>query len=120
VYISWPSLLWSLPLSDSVKKEAWEERPSIRTRILLLVRATGQYSLGDYRRHIRPHLHSIAEQLSAALIAVLPRVALNSCLVFYYSTIRRKDELSPLSMLIESPFYQRKRRAKENRELHVP
>ncbi len=119
MYINWPSLVRSLPVSVSAKEDAWEDKASMRTAILLTVRAAGEYSLDDYRRHMRPHLHSITDRLSAALIAMLPRVLLNSCLVLYYSTLGSKRGLGgmgPLLILTESPFYLLRRRGRANGE----
>ena len=108
-YVTWPSLVRSLPLSDSVKKEACADDPSHRISFLLLVRAAGQYSLVEYREYIRPRLHSITERASAKLVAILPRVILNVCLVLYYSTIERKYGRFALLLLTQSPFYIRSR-----------
>lgn len=65
----WPSLVDSLALSDSAKKQAG--KPWRRLLLLLWLRPKG-YSLANYRCWIRPRISSGYEALTPILIALLP------------------------------------------------
>lgn len=71
--INWPSLVWSFPLSESTKRRFCSAEPWRRLKYLLALRATGGYSLTEYRRWIRPRLRSVREMLVPRLILLLPR-----------------------------------------------
>lgn len=81
--ISWPSLVWSLALSDSTKRRFCSAEPWRRFRYLLALRATGGYSLTEYRRWIRPRLRWGYERLIPALVVLLPRKLASHLYVFY-------------------------------------
>jgi abequosyltransferase len=72
-YIDWPALIWSLPLLPSTKTTFCRAEPWRRFTYLLAYRATGQYSMMDYQRWLRPRLRSVLERLAPILIAYLPR-----------------------------------------------
>ena len=102
-YVNWPALVSSLALSESVK-QAYLREGWTAFQPLLLSRAAGQYSLSEYRNHVRPRLRSFWSRLLSALIAVLPRIILNTYLVLYYSTFGQTYARSHLLMLTQSRF----------------
>lgn len=71
--------------------------------------------MAEYRRLIRPRLHSVHEMLAPALAALLPGALVNALFVFYYSTTRRlyQGVWEPevvLQAMKQSPFHLRKLR----------
>ena len=98
--VTWPSLVSTLAVSAAVQKECLEETELWRDlQFLMACRASGQYSLREYREYIRPRLSSIWKLRLAALIAVLDPKMLNACLVFYYSRFKPPYARSWLLML---------------------
>lgn len=83
--ISLPSLVWSLTLSESAKSKVCSAEPWRNFQELLLWRGAGFYSRCEYRRWIRPRLHSIREALVPTLVALLPGILVNALFVTYYS-----------------------------------
>lgn len=100
----WPRIIWSLEnISDYSRsrvcpKEAWRVIKS-----LVYHRATGSYSLSQYKRHIRPRRGYIYSKLVAMVVAVVPGVIANILTLGYYLTIRRSETV--LVNLRNSPFY---------------
>jgi len=70
--IKWPSLAWSFPLSERVKRKACSARRWNRLAYLILARARGKYSLIVYRQSFRPRLWSYWQRLIHTIIALLP------------------------------------------------
>lgn len=68
----WPSVLDSLALPDSVKERVPSYKPWRQLILLLGLRSLG-YSLADYRRWIRPRLHSRYEAVTPLFVALIPR-----------------------------------------------
>ena len=98
--ISWPSVVWSLTLSDSAKRKVCSTEPWRHLWELLVWRGMGFYSLSDYRRSIHPRVHSIREKLAPALVALLPGVLVNALVLVYFSvTVRRYRVWQPHTML---------------------
>lgn len=87
--VNWPSIVWSLPLSETAKSKMCSAEPWRSFQLLLLWRGFGFYSLAEYRLFIRPRLCSIREGLTPTLVALLPGVLVNALFVFYYSLTRR-------------------------------
>ena len=73
--INWPAVIWSLAVSESVKRKVCEPEPWRGFRYLLALRATKRYFLSDYRRWIRPRLSLWRQTLLPSLVAILPRKA---------------------------------------------
>jgi glycosyltransferase involved in cell wall biosynthesis len=84
--INWPTVLWSFRhISESAKRKIFGHEGWRNFRRLLVQRAVGAYSLGEYRRWIRSADESRGSKLAAWLIAVLPGVPLNLLMVCYFS-----------------------------------
>ena len=110
--VNFPSLVWSLTLSESAKGKICSAEPWRNFQELFLLRGRGYYSMTEYRRWIRPRLRSIHEKLTPALVALLPGVLANAVLVFYYSVTRRRYKgaclpQAMLELLRESRFHLR-------------
>jgi glycosyltransferase involved in cell wall biosynthesis len=88
-WVKWPSLLWSLTVSDAAKSKVCSAEPWRELQELLLWRAMGAYSLIEYQRLIRPRLRSTRETLIPTLVALLPGELVNAFFVFYLSITRR-------------------------------
>lgn len=86
---NWPSLVWSLPLSDSAKAKVCYAEPWRHLHPLLRYRALGFYSSAEYRRWIRPRLRSIRESFIPTMVALFPGILANALFVFYYSLTGR-------------------------------
>lgn len=112
MFFKWPSLVWSLALSQTAKQKICHSEPWRDNHSLLLYRGWGYYDWCDYERLIRPRLRSGIEGLVPALIAGLPGVIVNAVLILYYSMTRRTEGLwqpnSVLQLLRDSRFYFRK------------
>lgn len=97
----WPSIVGSLPLSESTKRVVESVQPWRHPQWLLVLRGAGFYSLGEYHRYITPQLRSMQETLAPILVAVLPGMLVNAFLLLYYS-IRRDGRLQWMK---DSRFY---------------
>lgn len=73
-FVRWPKLVWSLPLSQSTKKQHCDSEPWRRLRYLLPLRATGVYSFRLFLRWIRPQLRSPAETVVPFCVLLIPRI----------------------------------------------
>jgi abequosyltransferase len=109
--VSWPRLVRNFPISAEVQEQACSEEPWESLGFLVMARAAGQYSLGEYRHHIRPRLRTHRRRAIALGIAILPGVILNTCLMFRYSLIRSNRNGTALSLLTNSRFCLRRWRA---------
>jgi glycosyltransferase involved in cell wall biosynthesis len=87
-FVGWPSLVWSLPLSDFAKASVTSAEPWRSLRELLLWRAFGLYTADEYRRILRPRLNSISSKFLWALTAKVPCPLANIAVNWYYSIIR--------------------------------
>lgn len=83
IIINYPSLVWSMPLSEAAKRTFSSPEPWRRFRYLLALRAIDRYSLVEYRRWIRPRLHSLREAFVAVLVSILPRKLALRIYTFY-------------------------------------
>lgn len=90
IWFAWPSLVWSLAVSEAAKKKVCSIEPWRNSRELLLYRGLGCYSLNEYRTLIRPRLRGGYESWVASLIAVFPGVVANALLVLYYSLSKQR------------------------------
>ena len=102
-FLRWPSLVGSLALSESARRKVRSAEPWRSPGWLLLLRGWGFYSLAEYRRWVRPRLHSIREWVAPALVAVLPGVLVNAFFVFYFSIHGERGRWLP--GMKRSPFY---------------
>jgi len=108
--INWPSLIWSLKLSEPAMKKVCNAEPWRDFSELLLWRGWGFYSVSEYRKYIRPKVRSIREKLVPILIAILPGVVANGLMLLNYSVTGRAyrgvyEAGVILQMLRQSPFY---------------
>lgn len=103
VFVTWPSLVESLALSESARRLIPRAEPWRHPLWLLLLRGWGLYSLTEYRCWIRPRLHSTFQKLAPVLVALLPAVLANILLVLYYSA--RQDRGRWLYSLRISRFH---------------
>lgn len=81
-YYRWPLTVESLALSKVVKMRAWRLTRSFSS--LLLMRARGLYSLGEYRKWIRPNFRSPRHRLIPLGVALTPGTLVNTIVVGYY------------------------------------
>jgi hypothetical protein len=106
--IHWPSVVWSLALSESLKKKTCLPEPWRAFGRLLHYRALGSYSLKEYHAYIQPRLHSSSEKLKPILAAIIPGVVANSLLVLRHSLSAGHDKGAILEYLRQSRFYWRR------------
>lgn len=71
-YFMWPTLVWSLALSDSTKRRHCSKEPWRRLKYLLPSRALGWYTLDTYRSTFRPYLCSLREKAIPIVILLVP------------------------------------------------
>lgn len=77
ILIKLPTLVWSLPLSESTKKAFCSRSPWRSVSTLLFYRAAGLYSLDEFRRLLLPHTPPMLRRLMPALVASLPGAIVN-------------------------------------------
>jgi glycosyltransferase involved in cell wall biosynthesis len=101
--INWPTLVWSLGISDAAirqtPREAWRD-----SLWLLMWRGSGHYSISEYTVFVRPRLRSPWEHLVALTIAILPGAMVNALCMVYFSWTRQPTEVL---LLRESRFHPR-------------
>lgn len=108
-----PSLVWSLPLSDVAKRTICKAEPWKNVPKLLWFSAIGSYSLREYRQLILPRVGAPHEAVIPAIVAMFPRVIVNFLFVAYYCLVRfccrRRQQRAELMLeyLRESPFHVR-------------
>jgi glycosyltransferase involved in cell wall biosynthesis len=105
IFVTWPSLVSSMALSESAKQTGPGE-PWRHLDAMLHWRGRG-YSLVEYRQIIHPQLRSTREMLIPVFAALLPGSLVNASFVIYYS-IKKKSLL--LACMKDSPFYFRRLR----------
>jgi hypothetical protein len=93
----WPTLIWSLPLSDAAKRKLHSSQPWRHPLELLFWRGSGLYSYSEYRRWIRPQLGPHREKLIPFVCAVMPRALAN--LVAMIPLWMRRERLRQLQGL---------------------
>jgi glycosyltransferase involved in cell wall biosynthesis len=87
--VKWPSVIWSLPLSEVARRRVCRAEPWKSPLTLLRYRAMGVYSEDEYRRWVRPHLRSYVAMLAPRFVAIFPGVLANALFSFYYSLAGR-------------------------------
>jgi abequosyltransferase len=103
----WPSLIWSFSdYPDEIKRQVCPKEPWRMTRVLMLLRAKGAYSLKEFDRWLIPRLESHSEQLLAKAIALLPGCMVNLPVLLYFFLFRAQERYS-ISEFEDSPFYYR-------------
>ncbi len=101
----WPGLIWSLPdYPDSVKRQVCPKEPWRATKILLVLRAKGAFSLKEYRTWIEPRAKSRAERWVAKTIALMPGCLVNPPVWIYFSLFRPREQYG-IREFKDSPFY---------------
>lgn len=88
--ITWPALVWSFSLSNATKSKVRSAEPWKNIEELLMLRGCGCYSLGDYRRWIRPRLRSVGGGVIPIFVAMLPGAIVNALLFAYYTMTGRQ------------------------------
>lgn len=101
--IKWPSIVWSLGLSESAKSRVCSAKPWRDLHRLLLIRGYGHYSLTEYRRWVRPRLQSAHEAILPILVALVPGGLVNTLFVLYYAG--RRHGSGRLQAMRESRFH---------------
>ena len=89
VLVQWPSLVASLPISDSSKRTLHSAFPWKHPFELLNWRGNGCYSYDTYRRWLRPQLYLIRDKSISLACALVPISLANAILLLFYS-VRRK------------------------------
>ncbi len=110
MFLKWPALLDSLPISELARRKAPWRSP----KWLLILRGLGLYSHTEYRRWIRPQQRSIRARLTPALIAQLPGVLVNAFFCLCFSP--RQDRFLILRSMHESPLHVRNWRIFKHKE----
>jgi abequosyltransferase len=89
--INWPSIVWSLALSNSAKMAAANTKAAAWSfSKLLFYRAMSCYSLESYRRHVRPGLDRRLERILPILAAVAPGKIANTYLILRALFLERR------------------------------
>lgn len=114
MFVKWPSLVWSLALTESTKRSVCRAEPWRDGWELLRWRGMGFYSLVEYRRVVRPQLRSTGEAFVPVLVALLPGVLLNAIFVLYYSVFHGHG--GRLQAMKDSRFHPLRRRAVDGEE----
>jgi glycosyltransferase involved in cell wall biosynthesis len=86
----WPRLIWSFDQYSAKARTAVSARePWRRLSELCVYRATGAYSLGEYRRFLRDALTPL-QRTAPLLVALLPGRAMNALISVYSAVFYRK------------------------------
>jgi glycosyltransferase involved in cell wall biosynthesis len=94
--MKWPRLIGSFEgVSVEARRERVDPEPWRRLRTLSRYRALGSYSRVMYERIVAPGNASRPRKLAALAIALLPKRALNRCMLWYFRTFR-KNALMPI------------------------
>jgi abequosyltransferase len=100
--MKWPRLIGSFErVSVEARRERVDPEPWRRLRTLSRYRALGSYSPDMYERIVAVGNASRLFKLAALAIALLPRRALNGCMLWYFRTFR-KDSIMPIYELATS------------------
>lgn len=114
-FVKWPAMIESFTVSASAKNRIHHTTPWKHLSMLLLCRALGFYSRGEYQRWLRPQLRSIGETVLPALVALLPRALASAGLLAYWRLTKRPYQAKPAEVFIqalrESRAYRRNRPA---------
>jgi glycosyltransferase involved in cell wall biosynthesis len=103
----WPQLIWSFSeISETAKSRICPRDPWNNIRALLLMRASGAYSLHEYERFIEPRLDSRWDRFIAKTAALLPGSIPNLLAVVYY-TLKVSQNIILWHGLRTSRFYYR-------------
>jgi len=101
ISMSFPQLVLSLALSESIKREARQQKPWRNAVLLLWLRALGAYSLREYQRDIQPKLQRFREMLTPRLVASLPVPLVHTLFVLFLRLTRRSVGGSSPEWLLE-------------------
>ncbi|WP_157995638.1 glycosyltransferase family 2 protein [Peristeroidobacter soli] len=85
IFHRWPSLVESLPISESAKSHVASSQPWKHMQWLLLLRGAGFYSFSEYRKYVCPKLASRMRRTMSALIAILPGRLVNAAFILFYN-----------------------------------
>jgi glycosyltransferase involved in cell wall biosynthesis len=103
----WPQLIWSFSgISEAAKSRIGPREPWNNIRALLLMRASGAYSIHEYERLIEPRLDSHGDRFIAKTVALLPGSIPNLLAVIYY-TLKPTQDIILGYGLKTSRFYYR-------------
>lgn len=103
--INWPSLVWSLELSDWAKRKVCAPEPWRDFQELLWCRGRGCYSLNEYRMLVRPRLPRIREKLIPLMVALLPGIPVNAFCILYFAVTSCERRGVWLQFMRESRYY---------------
>jgi glycosyltransferase involved in cell wall biosynthesis len=99
LYFKWPGMVWSFPhIAESAKRRVVRREPWRRMRSLLKSRATGEYSLNEFRKFLAgrrrdPHL------VQAYIISRFPAKVANTMWVLYYALFQRSARFTLFDLL---------------------
>ena len=100
-----PSVIWSLPFSDSLKRKLSATEPWRSIKRQLLYRAWGAYSMDEYRRWISPLRRPLWITIIPALVAMIPGVLANTLFVLCYSLPFVRARTIRMLVLKASPYH---------------
>jgi glycosyltransferase involved in cell wall biosynthesis len=105
--IKWPQLIWSFAgISEAARSSICLRNPWNDIRALLLLRASGAYSIHEYGRFIEKRLVSRWDRFIAKTAALLPGSIPNMLAVVYY-TLKPSQDIMLRHGLRASRFYYR-------------
>lgn len=99
LYFKWPGMVWSFPhIAESSKRRVVLREPWRRMRSLLKSRATGEYSLNEFRKFLAgrrrdPHL------VQAYIVSRFPAKVANTMWVLYYGLFQRSARFTLFDLL---------------------
>jgi hypothetical protein len=100
-------MIWSFPgISAAAKSRICPREPWNKVRALLLMRASGAYSIHEYRQFIEPRLDSRWKLFIAKMAALVPGSIPNLLAVMYY-TLKPSQDIILWHGLTTSTFYYR-------------
>jgi glycosyltransferase involved in cell wall biosynthesis len=105
--LKWPQLIWSFSgISETAKSRIGPREPWNSMRALLLMRASGAYSIHEYGKFIEPRLDSRWDRFIAKTAALLPGSIPNLLAVIYF-TLKTSQDFMLWHGLRTSRFYYR-------------
>lgn len=92
-FIKWPELIWSFSdFSESARSKVYPREPWREPRRLIFYRATGAYTLAEYRRFLADRVGG-ATGVACLAVAMIPGVLANAMASIYCAVAKRSARL---------------------------